>query len=407
LSRRRVTRTLITLLLAAAAIVAAGIYTRHRAQAQLVEKTHEDAAASVTVAHAFSGSAVDTFTLPGNVTAWSDAPVYARTSGYLIRWHYDIGARVKKGALLAEISAPEVDQQVAQAAADLATAQATARNASMQAERYNGLITAEAVTRQDADTYTNLANSTSSAVRSAQANLARLKQLQSFERVYAPFDGVVTARNIDNGQLVAEGPANELFHIQTVDKLRVYTNIPEEYSAGIRVGQSVSMTLAEYPGKAYQGTITRTSQVIDPASRTLLVEIDVPNPKGELKPGALAQIHFKEPHAIPTYILPVSAVIFRGDGTQVATVKSGGKVHLQQVMIGQDNGATVQVLAGIGPDDAVIQDPPDSLIEGTKVRIVAAKSQRNEARVEQNGDSPAGNAVVQNDARTHGGERNN
>jgi RND family efflux transporter MFP subunit len=369
LRSRTVRRVLVFALLLAVLIIIVGMYNRHREKALLAQNVYHDAVPVVVAGQPALGAPVDTFALPGNVTAWSDAPVYARTSGYLVKWHYDIGSRVKKGALLAQIASPEVDQQVAQAEADLATAQATARNASMQAERYKGLVTADAVTRQDTDTYTNLAASTSSAVLSSRANLARLKQLQSFEKIYAPFDGVVTARNIETGQLVTEGSASELFHVQALGKLRVYTNVPEIYSAGIHLGEKVNLGFVEYPGKYVEGTIVRTSQVIDPANRTLLVEIDIDNSKGEWKPGSLAQVYFKEKVAMQTYILPVSALIFRNENVQVATVVNGNAVHLKQVIIGKDNGATVQIIAGLTANDLVIQDPPDYLIENARIRV--------------------------------------
>ena len=240
-----------------------------------------------------AGAPTDSFQLPGNVTAWSDAPIYARTSGYVTKWYYDIGARVKKGALLAEISTPELDQQLAQAEADLVTAQANAGNAKIQAERYKDLVASDAVSKQDTDTFVTQAASTASAVASAQANVERLKQLQSFEKLYAPFDGVITSRNIDTGQLINEGAANELFHLQALSTLRVYTNVPEVYTAAIKRGQKVALTFPQYPGRTIEGTYVRTADAIDPSNRTLLVEIDVDNRKGELMPGSLAQVHFK------------------------------------------------------------------------------------------------------------------
>jgi len=346
-----------------------GVLSRRSAETVLANNTQELAPPSVITATAKPGAPVDTFLLPGNVTAYTDAPIYARTSGYLTKWYYDIGARVKKGALLAEIATPELDQQLAQAEADLTTAQASAGNAKAQADRYTDLVKSDAVSRQDTETFTTQAATTSSAVKSAQANVQRLKELQSFEKIYAPFDGVVTARNVDTGQLITEGGANELFHLQAIQTLRVYTNLPQLYSQSIKRGSKIDLTFAEHPGKTYQGTLVRTSDSIDPTSRTLLVEIDIDNRTGELLPGSLAQVHFKNTASSSSFIVPSAALIFRKEGMRVGTVVNGNIAHLIPVLIGEDDGATVQIVNGIGAGDKVIQDPPDSLIEGEKVYV--------------------------------------
>jgi RND family efflux transporter MFP subunit len=307
--------------------------------------------------------------LPGNVTAWTDSPIYARTSGYLTRWYFDIGARVDKGALLAEIATPEVDQQLAQAEADLNTAQANANNARIQADRYTGLVKSNAVSRQDTDTLVNQATATAAAVRSAQANVDRLRELQSFEKVYAPFAGVVTARNVDTGQLIDPGAGKELFHLQAIQTLRVYANLPQSYSNDVKRGAKIDLTFAEHAGKTYRGTLVRTADAIDPASRTLLVEIDVDNRAGELLPGSLAQVHFKTPPAGPVFIVPAATLIFRREGLRVGVVVNGNVAHLVPVVIGEDDGANVQIVNGLSAGDRVIQDPPDSLIEGEKLFV--------------------------------------
>src|ERR1035438_6696732 len=273
------------------ALAGYGILRRIHASTALVERTNELAAPTVVVAAPKAGTPVDSFVLPGNVTSYTDSPIYARTSGYLTRWYFDIGARVKKGALLAEIATPEVDQQLAQAEADLNTAQANANNARIQADRYTGLVKSNAVSRQDTDTFVNQATATAPAVASPKANVERLRDLQSFEKVYAPFDGVVTARNIETGQLIDPGAAKELFHLQAIQTLRVYANLPQVYTNNVKRGSKIDLTFAEHAGKTYQGTLARTSDAIDPASRTLLVEIDVENRAGELLPGSLAQVH--------------------------------------------------------------------------------------------------------------------
>ncbi|HWG20955.1 MAG TPA: efflux RND transporter periplasmic adaptor subunit [Terracidiphilus sp.] len=352
-----------------------GIWKRHHNGAVLAETTQREAAPSVIAETPKPGAPVEEFVLPGNVTAYTDAPLYARTSGYLVKWYYDIGAKVKKDALLAEIATPELDQQVAQAQADLATAETNAGNAKVQAQRYQGLVTSDAVSKLDTDTFVTQAASTSSAVKSAQANVDRLKQLQSFEKVYAPFDGVVTSRGVDTGQLINQGSGSELFHLQALQTLRVYTNIPEAYTGGIRRGEKIGLTFQEHPGKTFEGTLVRTADAIDPTNRTLLVEIDVDNRKGELMPGSLAQVHFKAPARTQTFILPASALIFRREGTQVATVVNGNQAHLLPITIGEDDGATVQVITGLKASDRVIQDPPDSIIEGEKLYVESPNAQ--------------------------------
>jgi len=358
-------------LLVAGVLAGFGILHRNSAGKVLAESTNELAPPTVIVATPKLGAPVESFVLPGNVTAYTDSPIYARSAGYLTRWYFDIGARVKKGALLAEIAAPEVDQQLAQAEAELNTAQANARNASIQADRYTGLVKSDAVSRQDTDTFVNQASATAAAVKSAQANVGRLRDLKSFERVYSPFDGVITARNIDTGQLIDPGAGRELFRLQAIQTLRVYANLPQSYSANVKRGAKIDLTFAEHAGKTYQGTLTRTADAIDPVSRTLLVEIDVDNRDGELLPGSLAQVHFKTPTAGASFIVPSAALIFRKEGLHVGTVTNGSVAHLVPVVIGEDDGATVQIVSGVGLGDQVIQDPPDSLIEGEKVQIVS------------------------------------
>jgi RND family efflux transporter MFP subunit len=354
-----------------------GIMSRRSADTVLAQRTHDLAAPSVIAEIPKPGTPVDNYVLPGNVTAYTDSPIFARTSGYLTHWYFDIGARVKKGDLLAEIATPELDQQLAQAEADLNTAQASAGNAKVQADRYAGLVKSDAVSRQDTETFTTQAATTSSAVKSAESNVQRLKELQSFEKVYAPFDGIVTARGVDTGQLINQGAANELFHMQAIQTLRVYANVPQVYSQSVKRGSRIDLTFAEYAGKTFQGTLVRTADAIDPVSRTLLVEIDVDNRAGQLLPGSLAQVHFKTPPAGPTFIVPASALIFRREGLRVGTVVNGNVAHLVPVIIGEDDGATVQIVNGIGAGDKVIQDPPDSLIEGENVYLEGANNQAN------------------------------
>jgi RND family efflux transporter MFP subunit len=374
ISPRKALVGVVAILILAVLLAIAGILPRREAEAALTQHTQAMAAPYVIALPPQAGAPVDSFVLPGNVTAYTDAPIYARTSGYLVRWYFDLGAHVRKGALLAEIATPELDQQLAQAQADLATAEATANNAKIQADRYTGLVESNAVSRQDTDTFVNQAASTSAAVKSAEANVQRLKELQSFEKVYAPFDGVVTARSVDTGQLIDQGAANELFHLQALQVLRVYTNVPQMYAPAAKVGAKIEITFPEHPGKIFEGTLVRTARAIDPVSRTLLVELDVNNRSDELLPGSLAQVHFKTPTLSQTLIVPVSALIFRRQGLQLATVVDGNKAHLLQVTIGEDDGASAQIITGLSASDKVIQDPPDSIIEGEKVNPETTES---------------------------------
>jgi len=381
LSPRKAMVGVALVLLVLVVLAAVGVLRRTHADKVLAARTNSMAAPTVSVATAKAGASLETLILPGNVTAFTDSPIYARTDGYLDRWYFDIGARVKKGALLAVISTPELDRQVSQGESDLATAEATANNARIQADRYSGLVKSNAVSQQDTDTFVNQAAATAAAVKSAQANLQRLREMQSFEQIYAPFDGVVTAREVDTGQLISsgsgQGAGTELFHMQALQILRVYTNVPQLFSQTMKRGMKVGLTFPEYPGKTFEGTLVRTADAIDPVSRTLLVEVDVDNRSGTLMPGSLAQVHFKTPSAGPAYIVPASALIFRREGIQLSIVTSssaGTVAHLIPVTIGEDDGATVQIVSGLNPNDNVIQDPPDSLIDNEKVTVESSQS---------------------------------
>src|SRR5579862_5580154 len=372
ISPRKAVVVVIVILLIFGVFAVAGILRRIHAESALSQRTNDNAPPTVTVAPAKAGAPVDNLVLPGNVTAYTDSPIYARTDGYLAKWYFDIGTKVKKGDLLAVIDTPELDKQVAQAEAELTTAETNAGNAKVQADRYAGLVKSDAVSQQDTDTFTTQAAAMSSTVKSSQANLQRLRELQSFEKIYAPFDGVVTARTVDTGQLISQGSGTELFHMQAITTLRVYTNVPQLYSQSLKRGMKIDLTFPEHPGKIYQGTLVRTADAIDPTSRTLLTEVDVDNRGGELLPGALAQVHLKALAAGPTFIVPAAALIFRRDGMQVSTVvdsSHGTVVHLVPVVIGEDDGANVQIVSGLDANERVIQDPPDSLIEGEKVTV--------------------------------------
>lgn len=370
ISGRKAVLLLFLALVVAIVVAVLGIVPRLRARTKLQQQTNELAAPSVVVDKPQLGSPSQELVLPGNVQAYIDSGIYARTDGYLKKWYFDIGARVNKGDLLATIESPEVDQQLAQARADLATAQANAGNAKIQAARYQDLLKQNAVSQQDTDNFTTQAASTNTQVESALANVQRLEQLAGFEKIYAPFDGTITARNVDIGTLISSGTTQEMFHLSQENVLRVYVNVPQVYAPACVPGVTATLTLAEYPGQTFEGKIVRTSKAIDPASRTLLVEVDVKNPTGELVPGAYVQVHFKLNNTRPTLILSVSTLMFRSEGLRVGIVGSDNKAKLVPITIGRDDGKTVEVVEGLQADDNVIQSPPDSLIDGETVRVV-------------------------------------
>jgi RND family efflux transporter MFP subunit len=360
-----------------AAIVVAGVLPRLHARAALKDRTNELAVPTVNVMQPKLGAPQTEIILPGNIQAFTDSPIYARTNGYLKQWYVDIGGRVKRGQLLADIETPEVDQQLDQATADLNTAQANFALSQITATRYEDLLKTDSVSKQDVDNAHGDFEAKKAMVASAQSNLKRLEELQAFEKIYAPFDGVITARNTDVGHLINSGagaPAAELFHIASIRTLRVYINVPQQYSQAAKPGIAASLTLQEFPGRKFQGKLVRTADAIDLASRTLLVEVDVDNASGELLPGAYTEVHLAVPAGVPAYILPVSALIFRGDALQVGTVQDGNKAVLQNITLGHDFGSTVEVVSGLKAEDSVITNPPDSLVAGEKVRVVTGNA---------------------------------
>jgi len=362
-------------LLIVAAIVIAGVLPRVKAKKALDTETKNLATPTVSVVHPKLGAPQTEIVLPGNVQAFNDSPIYARTNGYLKKWYVDIGARVKAGQLLADIETPEVDQQLDQARADLNTAQANYNLSEITATRYQGLLSSDSVSKQDVDNAMGDFAAKKAMVASAQSNVKRLEELQSFEKIYAPFDGVITARGTDIGHLINSGagaPATELFHIAALQELRVYVNVPQQYSPSAKPGLTADLTLQEIPGRRFKGTLVRTANSIDVASRTLLVEVDVDNRTGELLPGSYAEVHLRIPSGAPALILPVSALIFRSDGLQVGTVENGNRAALKNIVLGHDLGNEVEVVSGLTADDLVISDPPDSLVSGETVRLAAA-----------------------------------
>jgi RND family efflux transporter MFP subunit len=373
LSGRVAAIMIVVLLVLAVLLAVGGIVPRVRARTELKDQTNALAAPTVIANPPQAGQVGQEVILPGNVYAYSDASLFARTDGYLEKWYFDIGAHVRQGQLLAVIATPEVDKQLLQARADLATAKATAGLAKINSSRYQGLLTQNAVSKQDTDTFVTQEASTNSTVDSAQANVSRLEQLQSFEKIYAPFSGVVTARNVDVGQLINAGAGTLMFRLSAINVLRVYVNVPQIYSQSAVPGSIAKLTLSEFPGQTFTGKLVRTARAIDPASRTLLVEFDVDNRDGKLLPGAYTEVHMNVHQGVAPLIIPVSALIFRNQGLQVGTVvkgPNGDQAKLLQVTLGQDDGSTVQVIHGLAADSQVIQNPPDSLIDGEPVHVV-------------------------------------
>jgi RND family efflux transporter MFP subunit len=359
-------------------VVIWGISSRRNANAQLSQETRELAIPTVTVIHPKRGAPLQEIVLPGNMQPNTDAPIYARTSGYLKSWHVDIGAHVKAGQLLAEIDTPEVDQQLQQARDDLATAEANLHLAEVTATRYKDLMKTDSVAQQDVDNATGNFDARRTAVESARSNVKRLEDLQSFKKIYAPFDGVITARNTDIGALIdsgsSGGTARELFHIAAVSRLRVYVNVPQVYSPEIKAGLRADLSLAEFPGRHFEGIIVRDAGAIDNATRTLLTEIDVDNPSGVLKPGGYVEVHLKMPSAVMTFTLPVNTVIFKSAGMQIATAKDGKTIKLISITPGRDFGTDIEVLAGLKGDESVVINPPDSLTDGEPVRVAQTQA---------------------------------
>jgi RND family efflux transporter MFP subunit len=353
-----------------------GISTRAKSLDVVTRETRELAVPTVSVIAAERGAPQQEIVLPGTMQAFTDAAIYARVSGYLRKWYVDLGSRVRSGQLLADIDAPEVDQQLEQARADLATAEANARLAQSTAERYRDLIKTDSVSKQDLDNANGSLEAKATAVTSAKANVKRLEQLKGFEKITAPFDGVVTARSTDVGALIDSGSnAKELFHVAAVHRLRVFINVPQIYSRAARPGIKADLTLTEFPGRAFTGTLARTAQSIDVASRTLLTEIDVDNPKGELLPGSYAEVHLKLAGEASTFKLPINAIIFRTEGVRVAVVGANGKVALLPVTLGRDYGNSLEVVSGLDGSERIIVNAADSIEAGQAVRIAESKSE--------------------------------
>jgi RND family efflux transporter MFP subunit len=368
--RRTVSLLVGAVLLGLAIIIAAEIHSRADADAELVKTTLQSAIPVVDVVRPERGAPDEQLTLPGNTVAFIDTPIYARTSGYLKKWYFDIGAHVKQGDLLAEIETPEIDQQLRVARADLATAEANVRLAQITANRDVDLMKTNSVSTQMRDNALGALDADKAIVNSREADVARLQQLQSYEKVFAPFDGVVTARRTDVGALIDAGaglPTSELFHMAALKTLRIFAAVPEVYAGVARTDAPVTVTFEEYPGETFTGTVKRNSNAIDAASRTLNVEVDVDNAEGKIMPGAYGFVHFSMVSQANNFTIPANALLFRREGLQVGIVRDG-KAQLVCVKIGRDYGDKVEIVSGLGPDDRVIVDPSDSLVSGTPVR---------------------------------------
>jgi RND family efflux transporter MFP subunit len=355
-----------------------GINTRIKAAANVKQETVDMSVPTVSVIHPKRGALKDEIVLPGNIQAFIVSPIYARINGYLKKWYVDIGGRVKSGQLLAEIEAPEVDKQLDQARADLATFEANLSLSQSTMTRWQDLLKKDAVAKQDTDDKIGDYQAKKAMVDSGRANVKRLEDMVSFEKVYAPFDGVITARNTDIGALINAGNggvSQQLFTLAATNTLRVFVNVPQMHSRSAAPGVGAQLTLAEFPNRRFMGKIARTAEAIDPTTRTLLTEVDVDNATGELLPGAFAQVHLTLAAKAPSLLLPVNALLFRAEGLQAGVVREGGKVELISIVVGKDYGTEVEVVSsGLTESDNVIVNPPDSLATGTTVRVASGKS---------------------------------
>jgi RND family efflux transporter MFP subunit len=347
-----------------------GIVSRVSGRATLAADTAELAIPTVSTVKPTPGSAAEQLVLPGSAQAYYEAMIFARTNGYVRNWHTDIGTRVKKGQLLAEIDTPEVDEELRQARADLGTARANFNLAHTTDQRWQGLLATDAVSRQSADSTAGDASAKKAALASAEANVARLSDIESFKRVLAPFDGVVTSRNTDIGALINAGQGTALFRVADTSKLRIYVLVPQLYAANTTPGLDADLTFPERSGNTYPARVVRTANALDPASRTLQVELLVDNSNGELFPGAYVQVHFKLPPGAESLRVPANTVLFRSTDLQVAVVGADHRVALKNITTGRDFGSSLEVLTGLAPGDDIVVNPSDSMETGTLVRIL-------------------------------------
>src|SRR5438309_4528072 len=365
--------TILFLIVIVLVVLGALTLFQRRAQYQaLAKETETLSIPTVAVFHASVESAEEDLVLPGAMQAYVESPIYARTNGYLKKWYHDIGSRVRQGDLLADIDTPEVDQQLSQARADLNTAQANANLSKITAARYQELIKTDGVSKQEVDNAVGDLEAKVANVKSAEANVRRLEELESFKHIYAPFSGVITRRNVDTGTLINAGnggASQQLFFLAQTDPLRVYVSVPETYAPSIHAGLSAYLELTQYPGQKFQGKVVRTAEAIDPGTRTLLTEVDVPNHDGALLPGGYAQAHLQVKVTGARLVVPVNALLFRSEGLRAVAVDANHRTHLKQLTIGRDYGTTLEVLQGLDASDWIVLNPADSLEEGQEVRV--------------------------------------
>lgn len=377
------------------AFLVLGVYAvsqRKNESKALAEQTERMAVPFVSVIQATPINSDSEMVLPGTLKPYIESPIYARTNGYLKKWYKDMGSRVTKGELLAEIDTPEIDQQLAQMRADLVTAQANLSLSAVTAARYQDLIKSDSVSRQDLDNANGDLAAKRAMVESAGANVRRLEELESFKRVYAPFTGVLTQRNVDPGTLINAGnggnATKEMFDLAQIDPMRVYVSVPQSYSPSVHIGLKACLALSELAQRSFCGTVVRTANAIDPATRTLLTEVDVPNPSGALLPGAYAQVHFDVKLSGQHLSLPINALLFRPEGTQVAVVGSDGRINLKKILIGQDFGNSVEILQGIDLTDRIVINPPDSLEQNEPVNLSPEGASRSDPALPKQSAKP-------------------
>jgi RND family efflux transporter MFP subunit len=373
--RRKGSRVFTVLFFIVIALVVLGAVTlfQRRAQYQaLAKETETLAIPTVAVIHASVESTEEDLVLPGAMQAYVESPIYARTNGYLKKWYHDIGSRVRQGELLADIDTPEVDQQLSQARADLNTAQANANLSKITAVRYQELIKTDGVSKQEVDNAVGDLEAKVANVKSAEANVRRLEDLESFKHIYAPFSGVITRRSVDTGTLINAGnggATQQLFSLAQTDPIRAYVSVPEAYAPSIRAGLGAYLELTQYPGQKFEGKVVRTAESIDPGTRTLLTEVDVPNHAGALLPGGYSQAHLQVKVTGARLAVPVNALLFRSEGLRAVVVDANHKTHLKSLTIGRDYGTTLEVLQGLDPNDWIVLNPADSLEEGQEVHV--------------------------------------
>ncbi len=359
-------------------LITAGVVTflnRKSESDALAKETEAVSIPTVAVVQPQAEPGNDELVLPGNLQAFEESPIFARTNGYLLRWYKDIGSKIQKGELLAAIDTPEIDQELSQARASREQVKSALELAKISADRWANLRKTDSVSQQEADQQASGYQQAQANLAAADANVRRLEELESFKKVYAPFSGVLTRRNVDPGVLINSGAGltgKELFDIARVDPLRVYVSVPQAYAPNMKAGMKATVTLQEFPGQKFMGTVARTADAIDPATRTLNTEVDVPNKDGKLLPGSFGQVHFASGTSVPRITIPVNAMLFRAEGPRVAVVDKDNTVHLHPISIGRDFGATLEILGGLEVSDRIIINPSDSLEEGQKVHVAGA-----------------------------------